>query len=524
MASENRYSRWMAYATFGLCLFMFLYMTLTGWETPFISEKFGFRQTQTALSVSALLKGGPWLAYETPILGPPWSFPFEFPLYQWLVALIVKTGLLPLAPAGRLLGIMFFVASLYPCYRILRLLEFSRNQSLAILCLLCSSAEYLFWTRTIMIESTALALAVTYLWLVLEYIKRELSVFKNALYLNAFIAFAGGGAASVKVTTFLPFICAAFTAAAVLYYQKLSKSGLRTTITALKSDFLFIMCAFVIPVQAFISWTNFCDSVKLQNPLTAGSTSRAMSSWCFGTLDQKLSPETWVKFYNVTFTDILGNNTLLLCAAVALVFCSWRVRLLAFTVFLFSVLHLVVFSNLNLVHGYYAYGHGIFILAAVGMICAELAVSGSFFKRAAGVILFVLVLTCSWFHYYRSYLPLQGSTPEYFTQMKRDIDYFTNPDDVIIVFGWSYSSEPAYYLQRGAVMLQNDDFTRPNYLAIRRNLKDYKIGAVMILRWSADDMKLVNNVVREFGLSTSSFLQTYPEGAVFYRYGGQSGR
>jgi hypothetical protein len=107
--------------------------------------------------------------------------------------------------------------------------------------------------------------------------------------------------------------------------------------------------------------------------------------------------------------------------------------------------------------------------------------------------------------------------------MKQDIDSYTNPDDIIVVFGWTYSPEPAYYLQRRAVMLQSDDFTKSDYLAMRKNLKNYKIGAVMILRWSVGDMKLVNNVVREFGLDTKTFFRTYPEGAVFYRHGGQNG-
>jgi hypothetical protein len=48
----------------------------------------GFRQTQTAISAEFMEHGGPFLRYPTPIFGPPWSIPFEFPLYQKIVALI----------------------------------------------------------------------------------------------------------------------------------------------------------------------------------------------------------------------------------------------------------------------------------------------------------------------------------------------------------------------------------------------------------------------------------------------------
>src|SRR5579862_7514545 len=49
------------------------------WSTPVIGMH-AFRQTQTAITSYWMLKGSPWLAYETPVLGPPWSIPFEFPL------------------------------------------------------------------------------------------------------------------------------------------------------------------------------------------------------------------------------------------------------------------------------------------------------------------------------------------------------------------------------------------------------------------------------------------------------------
>ena len=64
-----------------------------GW-THAISDAYGWRQTQTALSAYFMLHGGPWLAYETPLLGPPWRIPHEIPLYQALVvSLVSATGL-----------------------------------------------------------------------------------------------------------------------------------------------------------------------------------------------------------------------------------------------------------------------------------------------------------------------------------------------------------------------------------------------------------------------------------------------
>ena len=57
--------------------------------------------------------GGPWLAYETPVLGYPWAIPFEFPVYQLSVAGVASLGV-PIDVAGRLVGFGFFLAILWP--------------------------------------------------------------------------------------------------------------------------------------------------------------------------------------------------------------------------------------------------------------------------------------------------------------------------------------------------------------------------------------------------------------------------
>src|SRR5215468_4517134 len=75
-----------------------VYYLAVGFDRP-IYEQHGFRQTQTALSAYWILHGGPWLAYETPVLGAPWSLPFEFPTYQLVVAALARLGV-PLDQAG----------------------------------------------------------------------------------------------------------------------------------------------------------------------------------------------------------------------------------------------------------------------------------------------------------------------------------------------------------------------------------------------------------------------------------------
>lgn len=80
-----------------------LILLVCSWSMPPVDAS-GFRQTQTALSIDWLLRGGPWLDYVTPVLGAPWSIPFEFPFYQWLAALLSSITGMSADNSGRLVS------------------------------------------------------------------------------------------------------------------------------------------------------------------------------------------------------------------------------------------------------------------------------------------------------------------------------------------------------------------------------------------------------------------------------------
>jgi hypothetical protein len=133
------------------------------WNQPLVGEH-GFRQTQTALSVFWLLRGGPWLAYWTPVLGPPWSIPFEFPLFQWIVALLARMGV-GLDPAGRCVAWAFGVLALFPLRRIATHLDID---PWIVGCLYLASPLYLYWSTAFLIDTCALFLCTEFLALMME--------------------------------------------------------------------------------------------------------------------------------------------------------------------------------------------------------------------------------------------------------------------------------------------------------------------------------------------------------------------
>jgi hypothetical protein len=129
-----------------------------------------FRRTQTALSAYWILHGGPWLAYETPAVGYPWAIPFEFPVLQLVVALFAKIGI-PLDVAGHIVSFCFFLGCLVPLRMIFREGGLGTRTYLASSILFLTSPLYLYWSRAFLIESCALFFSLSWLALLMHFLR-----------------------------------------------------------------------------------------------------------------------------------------------------------------------------------------------------------------------------------------------------------------------------------------------------------------------------------------------------------------
>jgi len=460
---------------FVLSLVFCLAAFMKGWSGT-ICEAYGFRQTQTAITVRYLLEGGPWLAYHTPVLGPPWSIPMEFPLFQWLVVLVVKIGMFPIDQAGRFVSILFFLATLLPVYKILEALRVSKNNIFLILSLYCLSPDYLYWSRTFMIESLALALSLFYLWMVILYFREEnIPQKKMALLLG--IGAIGILGALVKITTFF-----AFAACAGLFWihSAFFKPSPDRASLIRRMEIWFLVAAFILPFIALLQWTSYADALKNMNPIGSHLTSTALKDWNFGTAAQKFSLDTWKIFYVRDIKYLLGNPWLLPLSLLVSAFARpQRIQLIGLSFFLF-VLPFFVFTNLLFVHTYYVYSNGIFLIIAVGIMIASLWDSSTVPKQVAGIALYCLIAFFSVSTYFTDYWPAQGHGFS-IADMTQDISQFTQKDDVVVIFGEDFSSEIPYYIQRRALMIpywMPHDFQAPYFKQMKHNLEHYKIGAV----------------------------------------------
>src|SRR5439155_26437439 len=109
------------------------------------------------------LREGFSLAYQTPVLGYPWSVPIEFPFYQLLVAAVTTVTGLPLDQAGRMVSFTFFLLSLLPLYQLTKSLNLDVAVFLITGTLFLLSPVCLFWGRAFLMESCGLFLALMFL-------------------------------------------------------------------------------------------------------------------------------------------------------------------------------------------------------------------------------------------------------------------------------------------------------------------------------------------------------------------------
>lgn len=157
-----------------------------------------FRQSQTGLTTMWLARGGPWLAYETPVIGHPWTIPFELPVYQWICALLHLVGV-PLDPAGRIVNWAFYAGAIGVAGLTMRRLGATSDLMFAFAILMLFSPLYAFWSRTVMIESTALFFASLFLYGLVGTLQ------SGARHFLVFMAVGGVLGALVKITTFVAF-------------------------------------------------------------------------------------------------------------------------------------------------------------------------------------------------------------------------------------------------------------------------------------------------------------------------------
>ena len=480
-SKEGRFGgSWIISCTFVACLVWSILMASVGWNNT-LSDQHGFRQTQTAITSYYLMHGGPFLSYETPVLGRPWSIPFEFPLYQGIVALASALFKSPLNQTGRFISEIFFYLSLLIVWFLLAELNIRPVYRLVFLSLALVSPQYVFWSRTFMIESTALFFCMGYLLYACRY-PRDRSLF--ALLLGGAFGVVG---ALVKPTTMPGFVVVG-----VLFYAYTLRDQTGRIRKSLSRNFIAFLGFVCLPILATLVWAHYTDEVKSRNVIGILLTSTGLTGWNFGSFSQRFSPSTWKTLFDRTIPDLLGGNVIFVLTLLGI--CFARHRLFLFLTCILGFLStFLIFTNLHVVHNYYAYANGIFLIAASSCAVVGLLEQKNW-APLLGIVIFFVMIVVSVNGYYKGYYTIQKNNASQLDNLAYIIKQMIPPEEIILVFGGDWSSELPYYSERRALMWPPwvpQDMDSPTMKEALSKLSDTRIGALIVCNSARADPRLI---------------------------------
>jgi hypothetical protein len=400
-------------------------------------DSYDARQTQTALTTFWLMQGGPIFAYETPVVGYPWSIPLEFPVYQIIVAAVSGAGV-PLDAAGRIVSFAFFVACLWPISVLFRALRFDQFAFLCVAILFVLCPLYVFWARTFMIETCALFFCLCWL----AYLARYLT--GGTIPSAVLAAVAGALGIGAKSTTFPAFAVLGGLLIVKEWHAAWSAGLVRRRLRAILSALLVL----AVPLLIGGAWTAYSDAVKDANEIGTRLTSTSLVRWVFGTWEERIGLTLWWEVIGRrSLMDSFGYAAVPAIAAIAATLLRRQYAYAALAAILAFLVPFITFTNLHIAHSYYQTANAIFIIAAAG-----LGVAAVMDTRRNGLgLVFLLLIAAGQVLYFRSaYARLVTgdftARPDFrIAEMARAQ---TPPGGSLLVLGRDWSATVGYYAQR----------------------------------------------------------------------------
>jgi hypothetical protein len=407
-------------------------------------EAHAFRQAQTALTTYWLMQNGFSLAYETPVLGYPWTIPLELPFFQVVVAALTSWLGGNLDANGRIVSAAFLIACIVPLGSIVRQLDLDRRVWLIVITLMFTGPTYLFWGRAFLVETAALFFSLTYLALLLWIVRH----YHAGALVVCLAAAAGVLAGTQKATLGLPVLAFAGALFAWTHWRGAHPTTVRRA--------AIFVAAVIVPISAAFLWNAYADSLKAHNAIAAQrllTDAPEAWQWNFGTLEQRLRPQTWKvilwnRGLNYNAAGVIGA---LLIAGV-LVQPVWpRLRTLVAGALLLWIAPVMIFTNLFHVHDYYQVELAVFLVFSLAIAIGE------WLPRVARQpwLIPVLVVVCAgWSLRQFSVHELRRMTGDFNRNvviLAEAVRQRTPPDSPIVVYGLDWSSELPYYAQRRAI-------------------------------------------------------------------------
>lgn len=484
-------SNWIGNLLLVASLVFFAWVVTRGWSLP-LTDSHSSRQAQTAITAKMLHEDG--LSPLTPFngLGAPWSVPMEFPTYQLTTALVSHLTGGDIVSAGRFVSLLFALSALPALWLLLGRAQLGRTERSFVLALLLASPLYAHYSRALLIETAATALALWWFVAFVESLHRP-SLERRWLFAAVLL---GVIAALTKVTTFAVFLAPAVLIMIALWRRRnhtiIYRAGLMTAPALI----------------AAVWWTHSSDALKAVHPYADFLTSAALSEWNWGTLAQRLDPAWWTRL-SYHFQLITPAWALLLVLAGVI----WGTKILRFGILLALItffLGPLAFANLYYVHDYYYMAVAPAVIIAIGLGLA--ALWQRFGDRPGPRVLITLAvagLLAAQVQAYRDGLgrgQMRNRPVPAFASLLHDL---TTPEDNIILFGREWDPLVTYYADRPmAGIRETHESDSDAWHASRAALAPADYTVLVAFESIAGDTPYIHHRCRELGLLTDPVAST----------------
>lgn len=438
-----------------------------------IIDLHAFRQSQTALTVYWMVKEGFLIPYQTPVVGYPWSIPFEFPIYQIIVAVVVKLFAFELEQVGRIVSCIFLIACLIPVGLISKKYKLSNRVVYIFSVLFLTSPLYVYWGRSFMIETTALFFSLLSLYFGLCLIDN----FHKKILIFAYVFFSIISIVQ-KATTEIPIVI--FLVIISLYNVYITKNKLNAI--------MHKMGYILFPMVIGYLWVFYTDSIKEINVVGSYLTSSALSGWNFGGIDQRISLKTWESIFisrSFDWVSVGFFGSVLLMLPFLFKINKERRTIVILSLILF-VLPLGVFTNLHYVHDYYQVSCVVYLIFGLSVMFGYYTEELKFTNIILVILVVVAILNIYIFNKKYSIIYMDvtekcaSNTESY--KIGRYLDSRLGEDSAVVVYGADWSSEIAFHSRRKCMTVP-DWCIRCDDVAVNQNkyLGELKLGAIVIM-------------------------------------------
>jgi len=293
---EIQKQKWVKIIFIALLLISILFRTKS-LAIPLVSDHHNWRQTQTAITIQDFFNHGlSVLNYKTPVYGPPWQMPLEFPVYQITVFIFMKIfGMTNIDLGCRLVSLIYFYLSAFALLSLCKIFFQNSKIYFSIFFYYIFTPFSLMWSRAALPDLASVFFGLIYILFFIKWM-----TLKKIININFLLTMISGilGYLS-KSTSMFPVVAILAILIIKFLYDDLHMDysiNLINILNYIKKNILFLLvtlCLCIIPFVVGLLWVKYSDFIKSQLIYTQGLTSKSLKEWNFGTISERFNFDFW---------------------------------------------------------------------------------------------------------------------------------------------------------------------------------------------------------------------------------------